>query len=375
VKLPRSASYIYNNLCQFNDIAGNISYYAVINGFEVWIIKHSDPEQLSNKDQREPTVQLRKVPYDKLDRVSCAKWCEFNAATTFVMGTESGRLHVYDFEAKKVLHSLDVSAATSGDGAAAKLRHSLPSPTINCVESDGAQSLFVGLSSGALLSFAIDDKGLSRRTLIFQCDGQEAINCIERARITKQNMNKSNKIYFGCDDGAVIQYDLYTQCTDELIGKSNATKIYDEEKMGGGPQGDRKPVDDTKYANNCGACLCMAAGDEFVVAGYSSGHIKIVQKSELSFVIKMVAVHRRMVTAVAVLEGMGLIATASEDGYFHAMRNTTTSLDVVRSGQFENGILVGIQFVKSKHFSRYEQKARERMVLVTAYDRNRVAFV
>ena len=119
----------------------------------------------------------------------------------------------------------------------------------------------------------------------------------------------------------------------------------------------------------------MAACDQFVVAGYQSGHIKIVEKSELSFSIQQVAVHRRMVTAVAVLEGMSLVATASEDGYFHVFRHSTASLNVVRSGQFENGILMGIQFVKSKHFSPYDQKYQDRMVLITAYDRNRVAFV
>ena len=45
VKLPRTASYIYNNLVQHYDIGKNISYYAVVNGFEVWIIKHADPNK------------------------------------------------------------------------------------------------------------------------------------------------------------------------------------------------------------------------------------------------------------------------------------------------------------------------------------------
>jgi len=371
VKLPRSASYIYNNLVQHNDNGHNVSYYAVINGFEVWIIKHSDPEKLSNKDKDEPTVQLRKVPFDKLDCVSCVKWCKFGSTLTFVMGTDSGKIHVYDFEAKKILHSYDVAAK----GHSNKMKNAPPPPTVHCVESDGKHTLFVGLSSGALLSFIIDDKGLSDRTLIFQCANNEAINCLTRPRITSHNAHKSNKIYFGCDDGSVLEYDHYTQETDVLIDKSNVNRIYDENKFDD-DDGNEMPADEQKYVNNCGACLCMTACDQFVVAGYQSGHIKIVQKSDLSFSIKQVAVHRRMVTAVTVLEGMGMIATASEDGYFHVFRNSMVdSLEVVRSGQFENGILMGIQFVQSKHFSLYDQKYKDRMVIITAYDRNRVAFV
>jgi len=370
VKLPRTASYVYNNLVQHNDIGNNISYYAVINGFEVWIIKHSDPEKLSNKDEKEPTVQLRKVPFDKLDGVSCVKWCKFNSTLCFIMGTDSGKIHVYDFETKKILHSHDVI-----DGGSTKSKNTSPSATINCFESDGKETLFVGTSSGALYSFAIDDKGLSDRTLIFECAQHEAINCITRPRITSHNVHKNNKIFFGCDDGAVIQYDHYTQEIDVLVDQSNVNRIGDEHKMVDELDADEVTLDDTNYTNNCGACICMASCDQFVVAGYQSGHIKIIEKSELSFSVKQVAVHRRMVTAVSVLEGLSLIATASEDGYFHIFRNTTTSLDVVRSGQFENGILMGIQFVKSKHLSIYDQKYKDRMVLITAYDRMRVAFV
>lgn len=359
-KYGSSSTRIPINVCCLNP-------QQIIDPFDIHLFSLYTPS-VSNKDENEPTVQLRKVPFDKLDSVSCVKWCKFNSTVTFVMGTDSGKLHIYDFEVKKILHSHDI--ATIGLGHS---KSSTPPPTINCVESDGNHTLFAGTSNGALLAFAIDDKGLSERTLVFQCDQEEAINCISRPRVMNHNVHKNSKIYFGCDDGAVIQYDYYTQEIDVLIEKSNVHRIYDEHKM---VDDTPEPQDDDRtYSNNCGACICMASCDQFVVAAYQSGHIKIVEKTELSFAMRQVAVHRRMVTAVAVLEGLNLIATASEDGYFHVFRHSAASLDVVRSGQFQNGILMGIQFVKSKRFSNYDQKYKDRMVLISAYDRNRVVFV
>ena len=370
----------------------NVSYYAIINGYEVWIIKHSDAEKLTSNNKKEPTVELRKVPYDKLDCVSCVKWCKFNSTLTFIMGTQNGYIHVYDFEAKKLLYFHDITSMTSIQTETIKNKTKLNNninknssynPTINCIECDDMNLLFVGLSSGALLSFNMDEHGLTNKKLIHQCPNNEAINCISRPMITKCH---NNKIYFGCDDGSVIQYDFYSNDVDILIDKSNINKMYidkKEEKQHNDKDMDEHDEDilyneqfpDTKYINNCGACICIACCDEFVVAGYQSGHIKIVQKSELSFVIKQIAMHRRMITSVAILEDMSLIATVSEDGFYHIIRNTSSSLDLIRSRSFDNTILVGVKFVKSQHYSLYDQKYKDRIILITGYDRHRVAFV
>eukprot|EP01084_Bolivina_argentea_P174632 302489_1 len=148
VKLPRSAAYIYNNLIQYNDTLNNISYYAIINGFEVWIIKHSEPEKLASTDKKEPTVQLRKVPYDKLDSISCAKWCKFGSTGTFILGTEAGIIHVYDFEGKKVLYSHDVNENQIMPISTTISTHcNAFNPSINCIDCNDTNLLFVGLSS------------------------------------------------------------------------------------------------------------------------------------------------------------------------------------------------------------------------------------
>ena len=411
VKLPRSCAYIYNNLIEYCDGINNICYYAVIAGYEVWIIKHCEIEKLTNHSSKEPTVQLRKVPYDKLDHISCVKWCKFNSTVTFIMATQSGIIHVYDFEAKKLLYSHDVTAiqTTSFNSSFSnnnnnnnfkteinkqnkinnnnnnnnknklnvlnikKIKNTnFYNPTINCIDCNDKNLLFIGLSSGALLSFNVDDNGLSNKKLIFQCTNNEGINCISRPILTNHNINKNNKIYIGCDDGSVIQYDFYSADIDVLIDKSNINKIYNDDNNNKDTINNNNNNDDY---NNCGSCICISSCDDFVVAGYSSGHIKIVQKSELSFVIKQIAMHRRMVTSVSILQDMSLIATVSEDGFYHVLRNTTSSLDVIRSGSFENALLIGVKFVKSPHYSLYDQKYKDRMLIITGYDRNRVVFV
>jgi len=372
VKLPRSAAYIYNNLIEFNDKINNISYYAIINGYEVWIIKHSNAEKLTGFNKKEPTVQLRKVPYDKLDYVSCVKWCKFGSTLTFIMATQNGYIYVYDFDAKKLLYFHDITSIQTEIKNKIN-KNSSYNPTINCIECNDKNLLFIGLSSGALLSFNIDEHGLSNKKLIYQCENNEGINCISKTNKTTIN----NKIYFGCDDGKVIQYDFYSNDIDILIDKSNINKVYIG-KTGEEEKNDilyNEQFPDTKYINNCGSCICIACCDEFVVAGYQSGHIKIVQKSELSFMIKQIAMHRRMITSIAILQDMSLIATVSEDGYYHIIRNTSSSLDLIRSGSFDNTLLIGVKFVKSQHYSLYDQKYKDRIILITGYDRHRVVFV
>lgn len=317
VKLPRSAAYIYNNLVEFNDTINNISYYGVINGFEVWIMKHSDTEKLNeyNNNKKEPRVELRKVAYDKLDYVSCIKWCKFGSKLTFIMATQNGFIHIYNFDAKKLLYS-----------------HQIKNQTINCIESNDKDLLFIGLSSGQLLSFNINQHKLSNKKLIYQCDNNEAINCISKK-------SDNNKIYFGCNDGSVIEYDYYLNNINILINKNN----YD-------------------------SCICISCCDEFIVTGYKSGHIKIIQKT----IIKQIAMHRRMVTSVAILKDLSLIATVSEDGYYHIIKNisssssSSSSVELIRSGLFENTLLIGVKFIKSY---------QDGIILITGYDRHRIVFV
>eukprot|EP01084_Bolivina_argentea_P289513 497172_1 len=357
VKLPGSVGYIYNNLISHNDVVNNISYYAIINGFEVWIIKHFEPEKLQKNENKQPKIELRKVPFDKLESISAVKWCKFNnnSLVTFIICTELGKIYIYDFEGKKILYSHNINPTANDTNI-----------TINCVESNNGNLLFIGLSTGELLSFNMNDNGLTNKKLIFKCANNEAINCISKPRISKNKNNNhiNNKMYIGCDDGSVIQYDFYSSDIDILIEKSNINKIMDENDK----------VSSKRDYNNCGSCICMQSCDDFVVIGYSSGFIKIVQKSELSFVIKQIAMHRRMVTSVAILDEMCLIATVSEDGYFHVIRNTTSSVDVIRSGYFENSILIGCKFLKTSHNSLYHQKYKDKILAVTAYDRNRIAF-
>eukprot|EP00485_Elphidium_margaritaceum_P005789 CAMPEP_0202691440 /NCGR_PEP_ID=MMETSP1385-20130828/6160_1 /ASSEMBLY_ACC=CAM_ASM_000861 /TAXON_ID=933848 /ORGANISM="Elphidium margaritaceum" /LENGTH=211 /DNA_ID=CAMNT_0049346845 /DNA_START=525 /DNA_END=1160 /DNA_ORIENTATION=- len=211
----------------------------------------------------------------------------------------------------------------------------------------------------------MDENGLCNKRLVYQNPMDEAINCFSKC-------DKRRKLYIACDDGSVLQYDLSSSMTRVVVEPSNACKLCDEQKAS---DHETATVHET---NRCGACLCLAACSEFVVAGYSSGHIKLVQTADTqqSWSIKQIALHRRAVTSVAILETMGLFATASEDGYFHVIRFTNNhSAEVVRSGYFENSMLLGVKFLASPHDSSYDEKCQDQMLAITAYDRNQVMFI
>jgi len=356
-KLPRSAAYLYNNLEQYADVSHNVSHYAVITGFEVYIIKQTHANKPSDSSNKELSVELKKVPHDSLEPITCVKWCTFNGSVSFVMGTQNGMIHVYDFAVKKILYSHDItSTATSSSIATKSKLNSFLNPTINCIESDDRSSIFVGLSTGTMLSFTVDQSGFSNQRVVFETDSKEAINCM-----AKPIGNQSNAMYIGCDDGSVLRYDFLSGDANVLIEKCNVDSLDDEQKSA------------ESDGNICGACVCIAACDEFVVAGYSAGAIKIVQKAGVSFVSKQIAMHRRMVTGLAVLQSDGLIATVSEDGYFIVIQNGKgdANMELVRAGCFENGILMGVEFVKSQS----SPEPQQRMLVISAYDRNKVAFV
>merc|ERR1712176_1332266 len=80
-----------------------------------------------------------------------------NAASSFVVCTQTGIIHVYDFDAKKILYSHDIILDSPTNNAASN--NSL-NPTINCVDSNGKDKLFVGLSNGLLLSFDVYTDGI-----------------------------------------------------------------------------------------------------------------------------------------------------------------------------------------------------------------------
>eukprot|EP00484_Ammonia_sp_Unknown_P004112 CAMPEP_0197072498 /NCGR_PEP_ID=MMETSP1384-20130603/210129_1 /TAXON_ID=29189 /ORGANISM="Ammonia sp." /LENGTH=419 /DNA_ID=CAMNT_0042511317 /DNA_START=36 /DNA_END=1296 /DNA_ORIENTATION=+ len=403
-KLPRSAAYLYNNLEQYADVSHNVSHYAVITGFEVYIIKQTHANKPSDSSNKELSVELKKVPHDSLEPITCVKWCTFNGSVSFVMGTQNGMIHVYDFGVKKILYSHDItSTATSSSIATKSKLNSFLNPTINCIESDDRSSIFVGLSTGTMLSFTVDQSGFSNQRVVFETDSKEAINCmakpignqsnammglstgtmlsftVDQSGFSNQRVvfetdskeaincmakpigNQSNAMYVGCDDGSVLRYDFLSGDVNVLIEECNVDSLDDEQKSA------------ESDGNICGACVCIAACDEFVVAGYSAGAIKIVQKAGVSFVSKQIAMHRRMVTGLAVLQSDGLIATVSEDGYFIVIQNGKgdANMELVRAGCFENGILMGVEFVKSQS----SPEPQQRMLVISAYDRNKVAFV
>ena len=228
------------------------------------------------------------------------------------MATQNGFIHIYDFDAKKLLYS-----------------HQIKNQTINCIECNDKELLFIGLSSGQLLSFNINEYKLSNKKLIYECDNNEAINCISK--------KGDNKIYFGCNDGSFIEYDYYLNNINVLINKNKTND----------------------------SCICISCCDEFIVIGYKSGQIKIIQKT----IIKQIAMHRRMVTSIAISKDLSLIATVSEDGYYHIIKNTSScssSVQLIRSGLFENTLLIGVKFIKS---------CQDGIILITAYDRHRIVFV
>ena len=67
----------------------------------------------------------------------------------------------------------------------------------------------------------------------------------------------------------------------------------------------------------------------------------------------------------------------SEDGYLHVLQNTKNSLQVCRSLLFEHTTLIGTKFVAidENDVSKVPPKPEHCIVMVTAYDRNRIAFV
>ena len=67
----------------------------------------------------------------------------------------------------------------------------------------------------------------------------------------------------------------------------------------------------------------------------------------------------------------------SEDGYLHVLQNNKHTLDVCRSLLFEHTTLIGTKFVAGDEddTNKAPPKPEHCLVMVTAYDRNRIAFV
>merc|ERR1712154_14532 len=102
-------------------------------------------------------------------------------------------IHVYDFEAQKILYSHDINDKPNKQNAAIQSANNEPlSPTINCIESNDANLLFVGLSPGKALSFNVENNVLSNKKLIFQCGNDEAINCMTKPAVSN-HASKNNK--------------------------------------------------------------------------------------------------------------------------------------------------------------------------------------
>ena len=234
-------------------------------------------------------IQLRKVPCDAVENICCVSWLRVETDLIFAMGTQSGKIYFYDFDAKKLLFTYSIKFD-------AKKEYNIP-PTVNCICSDNYNTLYVGLSNGLLQSYQIEETSLQNATIIYNChenddwsnigdnsntnngnntnianianeakqetnSSQDIVTASAAQSITcmvYENQNGIGKIYAGLDNGNVISYDC------------NLSKI--------------EYIVDQHWNPHNIPTTCMQICNDFVVVGYATGFIIIIQKTLVSMQI------------------------------------------------------------------------------------------
>jgi len=208
-------------------------------------------------------------------------------------------------------------------------------PTVNNITSNAVSKIFIALSDGEILSLNVEKDEINKQESIYQTNN--SINAIEYF---------GDKLYIGDDSGTISTLKIESNEREILI---KADEILNP-------------------------CTCLQVSGEYCVAGYVSGHIKIVELHGLSNSIRHIALHRRPVTSICLLPKLNLIATVSDDGHVQIIKNTN-QIQVIRSKCIDNCLLCGIQFIESSDYQTIHDENENVYVLVSAYDKDKIAIV
>ena len=209
-------------------------------------------------------------------------------------------------------------------------------PQINCMDTDN-QHIFFGTSGGEIYSLKVFKNKIINSSIIYK--HSDEINCC---------IKYTSMIYFGCNDGSILCYNISTNACDIFI----------------------------KPSTNMIPCTCININYNYnyLIIGFATGHIKIQHifnpKDAIQFHL-----HRRLLTGLHILQQKNLIATVSEDGYVHVISLNSLdnlNINIIKSLHFPNTILVGVEFLP---ISNADISVNDCCLIITAYDRNKLVFV
>ena len=89
-------------------------------------------------------------------------------------------------------------------------------------------------------------------------------------------------------------------------------------------------------------CTAIAAKEDVIVAGYSSGHIRVFRFFQREQIVELAA-HARMVTALCMHSDLFLAVSCSDDQYMHVW--SIPDMAILSSNKVENKKLTGVTFL------------------------------
>jgi WD40 repeat protein len=273
---------------QPNNLTSNKQYVAYIYRNEVHVIKNDNTTLGAERASSKVCI------YNEKGVVTQASLVEFSFGNALVVVTQTGNVNVYDELGQKLV------AGHKLDNKAPKDNH------LRGIATDGDSMLFVGCGTGEVLVFKVTDGDINEQGTL--------------------SYHESPVSACAFADGVLATGD-----------ESGAIALWKE--------GDRVKG----FSGNGHLCTSLAAGNGYVAAGFSTGHLRLYNVDEQQLHVEITA-HTRTVSAVCMHPNRPLVGVCSEDtfvGIWSLPDGQTSGVKNVLQTSPSPFLITGCQFMGS----------------------------
>lgn len=318
-----------SHLC--NNLAVHDAYAAFVHCNTVVIVERRAGRAVSSELRVHPPA----VPTQ-------AAWCRLGDAV-FLVVTTTVDVQVWDRQGTVLLHAhrlapqVNEQGAGEGKSGGAGASRGVFARGIAAIDGAHAQLIYIGTSTGMMLAFShhVECGKSLFSPLNFGVDGSDAGFGQHEAPVTALATDDVCATLISADDtGRVVFWHVLD---GEGVNQRVLSVLHVFDGAGGQP------------------CTSLQLGSQFVIAAFSTGHIRLWDRHETQMVA-VIAAHNRCINALASLEHDGAdgctFASVADDTVLSVWSATAagdTKVELVSSVASDDSLLVGVAFQGLDH--------------------------